>query len=97
MSATPHMVCVALREQSLVQGQEKKIKEKQHKKDKFKKERETAQSKNGHFLCILRLTDWIPFLGSLAKQRGFLLGFLFYSLTVQFHDSGYYSGDKAKR
>lgn len=59
--------------------------------------RETAQNKNGYFLSILRLTDWIPFLGSLAKQRVFLLGVLFYSLTVQFHDSGYYSGDKAKR
>lgn len=31
MSASSHMVCVASREQSLVQGQEKKMKKKQHK------------------------------------------------------------------
>lgn len=74
---------IASREESLVQGQQERKKA-------------TAQNKNGYFLCTLTLTGRIAFPGSPANQGGFLLGFLFYSLTGQFHDLGYLWG-KAKR
>lgn len=84
MSASPHMVSAASREESLAQAQERG------------KKREITQSKNRYSFCTLRLPGWVPFPASLAKKRGFLLGFLFYLLTVQFHHMGYF-WNKAKR
>lgn len=69
---TLHCQCSSKRENSLGHGQKRK-KEEWHK------------TKPGIIFCALRLTGSL-FLVLLAKQRGFLLGFLFSSFIVQFHD-----------